>query len=268
MLPNEIHMDNSAERWNSDAKDYQHTFKLGQNDYNKAIFDFWLQNGMLHPGDRVLDIGCGVGKYGVMFARLGCDVTLTDISPVMLAHAEENLAGCTAPWRTFICDFTAADGNEEIFRDGFNFSISTMSPAICDIATVRRMSRMTDGYCFVTRFVRWEQPSRDAIMRAVGIVPRPIMVGMREDCEAVLSSVRAVGYTPQLIITDYCWTDNRSADEQTEYMLRRYAELLPNVSHDKLKTEIEALCAPDGMFTDEVNTEVAWIYWNTKEKTI
>ncbi len=53
----------------------------------------------LTPGARVLDAGCGAGRFSVEFARLGCAVTLFDLSPVQLAIAKEklgeyNLLGC------------------------------------------------------------------------------------------------------------------------------------------------------------------------------
>ena len=39
-------------------------------------------------GRRVLDIGCGLGESSVMFARLGAEVTASDISPEMVGFAE------------------------------------------------------------------------------------------------------------------------------------------------------------------------------------
>lgn len=73
-----------TEKWDAVAADYQQVYTLGGNDYNARLVGFLLDEGMLHPGDRVLDMGCGVGKYGRVFASMGCDVTLADISPKML----------------------------------------------------------------------------------------------------------------------------------------------------------------------------------------
>ena len=67
--------------WDEAAADYQRVFRMGLNDYNRQLLEFFTSNGLLHPGCSVLDIGCGVGKYGTYFAELGCSVTLTDISP-------------------------------------------------------------------------------------------------------------------------------------------------------------------------------------------
>ena len=73
-----------AARWDRLAGDYQRVFESGISEYNRRLLDFLLSSGMLYPGCKVLDVGCGVGKYGTYFAALGCEVTLTDISPCLL----------------------------------------------------------------------------------------------------------------------------------------------------------------------------------------
>ena len=40
--------------------------------------------GRVQPGDAVLDMGCGTGRFSVPMAELGADVTGYDISPAML----------------------------------------------------------------------------------------------------------------------------------------------------------------------------------------
>jgi SAM-dependent methyltransferase len=41
----------------------------------------------LLPGERVLDVGCGVGAYLVWMAEKGCRVTACDVDPVRIAQA-------------------------------------------------------------------------------------------------------------------------------------------------------------------------------------
>lgn len=56
-------------------------------------FEFLLTTYMMekhiHSGDRVLDIGGGPGRYAIHFAKLGCDVTLVDLSQGNIALARE-----------------------------------------------------------------------------------------------------------------------------------------------------------------------------------
>ena len=77
-----------SSNWNNVSSDYQKVFELGLSDYGKAFMQFVTQPEMLPHGGSVLDVGCGVGKYGTCFAGLGYSVALTDISENMIAFAE------------------------------------------------------------------------------------------------------------------------------------------------------------------------------------
>jgi ubiquinone/menaquinone biosynthesis C-methylase UbiE len=45
----------------------------------------------IHPGEAVLDLGCGTGTLAALLAERGADVTAVDISPAMLDLAAERL---------------------------------------------------------------------------------------------------------------------------------------------------------------------------------
>ena len=257
----------SAEKWNAAARDYQRAYKLGQNDYNNAVIDFWEQSGMLKPGMRVLDIGCGVGKYGASLARRGYDVTLTDISSQMLRHAEKNMAEFTTPWQIYCCDFALVKGNEDVFQNGFDFSLSTMSPAIKDAETIRMMSRLTNGWCFISRFRDWKQPLRDTIIQKLGWEARTLFGDLEADCDSMIQAVSAAGFVPYVKTVDYDWFDLRTPEDLADYMTSHYYDGDKDIAVRK-KSIIEAardLCNAEGFLVDAVNTKVDWIYWNAQE---
>ena len=64
--------------------------------YNRAIhleqrlaLEPWLNVG---PGTRVLDVGCGVGRWSRLLAARGADVLGVDLSPTMIAQAQQRAA--------------------------------------------------------------------------------------------------------------------------------------------------------------------------------
>lgn len=65
--------------------------------YNRMI-DFcqrlalapWLN---IPPGARVLDVGCGVGRWSLLLARRGAQVTGIDLSPTMIMEATRRASG-------------------------------------------------------------------------------------------------------------------------------------------------------------------------------
>ncbi len=255
-------------RWDTAAEDYQRVFALGLNEYNAGLLRFWHEQGMLFPGCRVLDIGCGVGKYGTCLAELGYDVTLTDISGEMLRRAAANMERFRTPWAVYRCDFNEADGEEDVFSKGFDLTISTMSPAVHDTATVRKMSGMTRGWCFLARFRSWEQPLRDELMRRMGVEPRQRMGDLGEDVEAMIRSVAEAGFDPLVRCVDYNWSDRRTPEQMADYLCRRVfsEEEEQDVLRAKALACAEEMADEDGFLEDAVYTGVAWIYWKTGER--
>lgn len=66
------------------------------NRLDREPFEFELTTGMMdryiRPGDSILDIGGGPGRYAIYYAKKGCDVTLTDLSDGCIALAEKKAA--------------------------------------------------------------------------------------------------------------------------------------------------------------------------------
>ena len=61
------------------------------------ILTTWMMDRYIHPGDTILDIGGGPGRYSIHYAKKGCAATLVDLSEgnVELARrkaAEENIS--------------------------------------------------------------------------------------------------------------------------------------------------------------------------------
>jgi SAM-dependent methyltransferase len=69
---------NAHEEW---ARLEKHPFEF--------ILTTYMMERYVRPGDSVLDIGGGPGRYAVHFAKMGCDVTLVDLSPANVALAKE-----------------------------------------------------------------------------------------------------------------------------------------------------------------------------------
>jgi len=63
----------------------------------------------IKPGDKVLDIGGGPGRYSLYLAGRGCDVTLLDLSPENVKFAKERADEQGLPLKTVAGDARDAD---------------------------------------------------------------------------------------------------------------------------------------------------------------
>ncbi len=67
--------------------------RLEESTYNRINFLLHMHfiESYLHKGVKILDAGCGAGRYSVEFAKKGCKVTLFDISDEQLKIAKEKI---------------------------------------------------------------------------------------------------------------------------------------------------------------------------------
>jgi SAM-dependent methyltransferase len=253
--------------WDNAANEFQKTYIMGINDYNRALMHFLKENCMYWDGCRVIDIGSGVGKYAELFAKENCFVTLLDFSPEMLAHARKNLHPYTGRYRLVEADFNTCSTKMFLEEGGFDLAISTMSEAVHDVHTIRKMSRITYGWCFIARFSSWRQPVRDAFLDAMQLRDEESdeRESMDVDCANVIRGVWEAGYTPRIRYIDYRWSDVRTPEEFALRILHRCnltAEQIQGRTEQAVHIA-ESLADSHGTIKDEVDTETAWIYWET-----
>ena len=91
--------------------------------YDAAVEDEWnriagrpeflltcrMLDRYIKPGDTVLDIGGGPGRYSLYLAGRGCDVTLLDLSPENVRFAQERAAEQGMPLKAIAGDAREAD---------------------------------------------------------------------------------------------------------------------------------------------------------------
>jgi S-adenosylmethionine-dependent methyltransferase len=68
-----------------------------------------LLYNIIKPGDKVLDIGGGPGRYSLYLAAKGCDVTLFDLSSVNVEFAKEKAAEQGVSLKTIVGDAREVD---------------------------------------------------------------------------------------------------------------------------------------------------------------
>ena len=266
-------MSEKSEMWDKAAKDFQRTYELGENDYIRRYFRFLEEKNMIFPGCRVIDVGCGVGKYGKLLAERGCDVTLTDISAEMLKYAKDNLKTVDAPHRIFQADFDDVDIEDDAFYPRFDLCISTMSPAIHDKKTISKFSDISSKWCFVAGFTESDEAVRKDVLSHIGFDweefrRRVSSHAAHTTMQDIKEMTEELGYTPSMDIVPYVWNDRRTPEEFADLIHDRFLSVLDRPEEEKIKAleYIETLKDSDGLIDDTVYTSVAWVYWRADQR--
>lgn len=95
------------------------------------------------PGARVLDVGCGVGRWSSLLAERGALVTGTDLSPTMIAEAQRRAAASGVSKR---CHFLVQDLAQLDAGEKFDLVLGvTVLQHILDTDSLRAaVQRMSD----------------------------------------------------------------------------------------------------------------------------
>ncbi len=171
--------------------------------YNRAIhleqrlaLEPWLR---VDPGTRVLDVGCGIGRWSRLLAARGAVVTGVDISPTMIAQAEQRAAAQGVADR---CRFVVQDVSRLEVRERFDLVLGvTVLQHILDIRAVRAaLLAMTRHLAPGGRMVLLEAAPTAPLNRCDSTVfrarQRDFYLNMMRDCGLELRSLTGVDPAP------------------------------------------------------------------------
>ena len=89
---------------------------------------------------RILDIGCGAGRFSLAFAKEEAQVTGTDVSPEMIRAARELADKEQLKNVEFInSDWSELDVEQAGFSQKFDLVFAHMTPAVSDYDTLEKM---------------------------------------------------------------------------------------------------------------------------------
>lgn len=92
---------------------YDENAQLEWDRLEKHPFEFIFTTGMMEryirPGDSVLDIGGGPGRYSIHYAKMGCRVVLAELAGGNVALAREKAAEAGVAIETHVCDCLELD---------------------------------------------------------------------------------------------------------------------------------------------------------------
>ncbi len=73
-------------------KDYFNLYAYRHDEEAKVQVDFLQRVLHLKGDEKILDLGCGIGRHAILLGQLGCHITGVDISPYCIAEANKKLA--------------------------------------------------------------------------------------------------------------------------------------------------------------------------------
>lgn len=145
----------TPELWDKRAEVWENELRTdeGRRDRNaRRIADaaaFLREHGQLGPEHRVIDIGCGPGRFVTEFAKTAGHVTGVDFSPNMTKFGYEYAKSQGIENVDFVvCNFRETDPEAMGWKGAFDLVFSCTTPAIGNFGDLEKVISMSRGWCF------------------------------------------------------------------------------------------------------------------------
>ena len=253
----------SQQFWDLRADDFNNRHRE-KDEYEKEPVMEYLQSLSTLPGEEVLDIGCGPGHYSSRFAALSGHVTGIDISPNMLAYAQENarqqrlnnVVFELSPWETL-------DLDERGWSGKFDLVFASMCPGISSGDSLLKMCRASRKACFLSTFAERQDELRDQLYRLVyGKEPEK---RWGKNIYYTFNILWLSGYYPEVTYYDreleHRWPLGKAVElycRQLEGVSRE--EQNPGRMEEVIDDYLRSI-AVDGFVSEKNQSKIAWLYW-------
>jgi SAM-dependent methyltransferase len=240
----------------------------------EATGQYLRARGLLGPGDDVIDIGCGPGRFVAEFARTCRSAVGTDLSGRMLEHGaaytrEQGLSN-TSFVRT---DFHTADLDALGWRKRFDLVFTSITPAISGVDSLQKVIHMSRGFCFNSCFVRFEDDLLDRFRaQTPGPPPADKKAGHWHWFYTLFNLLLLWGYAPETTYYDDCRTEALPVTREAARHLARGCAPLDAGGLESLSAQLYDFMVQNqetgGVITRRSTCTYGWILWDTRRRLL
>ena len=263
----------SKEKWNKRAnswiKEFDDPYHKQRSDNRlNATLSFINRYNVVNKNSTIMDMGCGLGRFAVEFARTANHVTGCDLSPEMLKYAdkyakEEKLDG-KLTW--IDCDFKNIDIDEMGWRGAFDLVFTSLTPAVDGVDAMEKICSMSRDYCFNSTFVNSYDNLDVILYEELTNDKFPNEFSNHHYWFYSLYNVLTLkGYFPRSDYYEELWYSYMDVNDETVDFFKDRLEMkyrLYNVDTDRIKEILLNYADKDGKVKYEHHTIYGFILWN------
>ena len=231
----------------------------GKNNLTMKLIE---ENHIIEPGSKVLDVGCGGGRFSFALEKMGASVKGIDFSPKMIEECEKVKEKNNSSAEFKVCDWENISLQEEGEEHKYDLVLANMTPAVCSAETFMKLSEASKNWCI---FVKHTRRTREVFDRLCSHLDIDNDNSTDDALAYSFCLLWKLGYKPQVSYKDEVWESEQSLEEITkEYILR--LEMKKKITEEEKQKAADFLASlsNDGKLKEITNTTIAAIYWQVK----
>lgn len=246
------------EWWNSKTEKF--SVKGLPTEKNSIGMRIIQRENMVGKGNKVLDVGCGGGRFSFALEAMGADVAATDFSPKMIKKAIEIGKERGSNVRFFTDNWHSVDLIERKWEKQFDLVLAHMTPAVASADTFLKLIKASRGWVLMVKPTRRTNLILDELNK---------LVNAERDTKA-LNETMAYAYAlawdtggcPKFEYEDQIWENHLPLEQAIKEYTFRISSMheLSNSDREEIKQYLESV-AVDGMIHESSHTTIAAMYW-------
>lgn len=221
----------------------------------------FLKNGNFIKNDfKVLDIGCGGGKYTLSLSKECNHIYGVDLSPKMIYYANENKRKLNINNVSFICDdWHELNIKKSNLYKQFDLVFASMTPAIQSASTLEKMNEASKKYCALRSNIKRNDFVYDKLRKILNV----------PESEQNLNFLYAInmlflqGYMPKINYEDKNWFYKEPLEKAYNTYIKKI-KTTRKINEDE-ENEIKQFLkdiSHNGCVEEEISATIATLIWN------
>jgi SAM-dependent methyltransferase len=254
---NRNHWDNRASEFN------QH----GRNERVNQVVEMLISKGALGSGKKVLDIGCGTGRYALAFAEAGAEVVGIDISENMIAYANENVQEMKENKPQFsVVAWEELDIKSKGWEGSFDLVTAIMTPAISSKKEIDKMLQASSRYGLMSTHIDRHERVMEHLEKVIlGRTPKKHEFGF--NLYFSFNTLWQYGIYPEMTYYQMERDIERTLEEAILYYSLQLEHREPLTASEKAQIETYlSEIAVEGNVKDNFTSKTGWLFWENKKE--
>lgn len=227
---------------------------------NNKFMALLKNQGILDSNEKVLDVGCGAGKYSFGCAPYVKEVIGTDISPNMISYANKRKALENIDNVEFQCISWQEINIEDMgWENKFHLVFAHMTPAIKDMESIEKIRKASKRWCVITKSVYRKNTINDEVNKICGNV---VSGYGEEEILQLLKMLWSEGITPEIVYEKENWENTLPVEQSLNTYIKRMStkKELTKLGKESIEKYIKSI-EVNGQVTEVTNAIKCTIYW-------
>jgi SAM-dependent methyltransferase len=236
-----------AQRWDKLSKDFSQRWKVsGEDPIRDEMISLLKGKNIVREGMKILDLGCGTGRFAIPFAQAGAWVTAVDVSEGMLRYLKEETPAEVASRITPVqLDWYKADLDQLGFRSAFDLSFAHMNPAISGPEAFLKFLSTSRQWCALAIWTgKRRQNTMEAVWRHLSGKDLDQNAG---DITLPFNLLYGLGYRPFVEFQDYRYENMIDPETEADQLFDLFHEHVEHLEGNEEEIRQRILSFLQGM---------------------